>query len=101
MARPAGEDPILASSRFEAMASLVVWVVASVYTVTYCYLFGYDRPLDSLTFVLGFPDWVFWGIVVPWGICVLLSAWFAFGFIRDVDLGHDPEDADAEEEGHA
>lgn len=98
MARRADEDPILASSRVEAIAALVVWGVATVYTVTYCYLFGYGRPLESLTFVLGFPDWVFWGVIVPWVVCLFLSAWFAFGFIRDVDLGHDPDEGTEEDQ---
>ena len=74
-----------------------------VYTVTYCYLFGYNRSLESLTFVLGFPDWVFWGVVVPWLVCVVFSWLFAFVLVKDVDLGVDPdeptEEADDEETG--
>lgn len=86
------EDPVLRSARREAIAVLLTWVAALTYTVTYCYLHGYGRSLGSLTFVLGFPDWVFWGIVVPWLLCCLLSTWFAFRFIRDEDLGEDGND---------
>jgi len=88
------EDPVLRSSRREALLVLCVWLVALTYTVTYCYLYGYNRPLASLTFVLGFPDWVFWGILVPWGACLVFSWVFCTFFMRDEDLGEDTEEAD-------
>jgi hypothetical protein len=37
------------------------------------------------------PAWVFWGVVLPWGVCLLFSVWFCFGYIADDDLGRDPE----------
>ena len=52
---------------------------------------GMDRP----TFVLGFPDWVFWGILAPWSACVVFSFWFGATFMRDEDLGEElPEQED-------
>jgi len=66
-----------------------MWLVAMTYTVTYCYLFGYERSLDSLTFVWCFPDWVFWGIIAPWGVCLVLSTLFAFWVMGDESLGED------------
>jgi branched-chain amino acid transport system permease protein len=35
---------------------------------------------------------VFYGVVLPWGICTLISGVFAFGFMQDADLG-DTDDA--------
>ena len=43
--------------------------------------------------MLWFPDWVFWGIVVPWVICVLVSVVFAFRIMGDEPLG---DEIDAE-----
>ena len=40
----------------------------------------------TLEFVLGFPSWVFWGIVVPWGVCTVIACWLSFAFIRDEPL---------------
>jgi hypothetical protein len=71
------------------------------YTVTYCYLFGYNRPIESLTFVMGIPDWVFWGVVTPWFVCLVLSAFFAFVLIKDIDLGKDPDEPTEEAAGDA
>ncbi|HMC67096.1 MAG TPA: DUF997 family protein [Gemmataceae bacterium] len=91
MPRPP-EDPVLRSSRREAIVVLLMWLGALAYTVTYCYLFGYNRSFESLKFVWGFPDWVFWGIIAPWSVCLVLSYLFATFFMRDEDLGEDPEE---------
>ena len=88
-------EPVLRSARREALCVLGIWLAAMSYTVTYCYLHGYNRSLDSLKFVLGFPDWIFWGVLVPWGVCIVLSVWFGATFMRDEDLGEElPEQED-------
>ncbi|MCE9606282.1 MAG: DUF997 family protein [Planctomycetia bacterium] len=95
------EDPVVTSSRREAIWTLLIWCTALVYSVSYCYRYGYNRPLDKslagMKFYFGWPDWVFWGIVVPWLTCVVVSALFAFVFMRDGKLADDL-DVDAEEE---
>ena len=85
------EDPVLKSSRREAVFVLTVFLAALVYTTGYCGLYAYGRSPDSLKFVFGFPDWVFWGVVVPWGACVLVSCGFAAFFMVDEDLGEEVE----------
>jgi len=91
-------DPAVTSARREALVVVVIFTVAMFYTVGYCYLNGYYRPPETLTFQFGFPDWVFWGIIVPWGVCLLLSFWFGHRFVRDTDLGQsaDPDGNDLE-----
>jgi hypothetical protein len=94
MSKPT-DDPVLRSARREAIVVLCAWLAAMAYTVTYCYLHGYNRKIESLTFVLGFPDWVFWGIVVPWSLCIVFSFYFGATFMRDEDLGEElPEQED-------
>ena len=90
------EHPLIRSARREALVAVAMWFVALVWSVgvctTYGYvrdpksLSGYGRDPESLTFVLGFPDWVFWGMIVPWAACTAASGWFAFGFMKDEDL---------------
>jgi hypothetical protein len=92
---PPTEDPVLRSARKEAVVVFLIWLAALLYTIPYCYLNGYNRPVESLKFVLGFPDWVFWGILTPWTVCVLLSLYFGHHFMRDEDLGEElPEQED-------
>jgi len=85
---PAAEDPLLHSARREAIVSLALAALALAYTIGYAALFGYGRTGESLTFVLGIPDWVFWGIVIPWLACLGASWWFSFWFVEDDILEH-------------
>lgn len=87
------EDPLLRSGRREALAVMATWLAALSYTVTYSYKHGYGRALEDLRFVLGFPDWVFWGVLLPWGICFLVSYLFSHVFMTDGDLGENRADS--------
>jgi hypothetical protein len=87
-------DPVLRSARREAVVHMLLWVVALTWSVGWCYSHGYGRDPATLSFVWGIPDWVFWGIVLPWAICVGLSWLSAYVFMRDEDLGAEPEEAD-------
>ena len=87
------EDPVLVSSRKEALVVLAIWTVACVYTVGYCAAFGWQREPQSLEFVLGVPDWIFWGVLVPWTVCTLLSFWVSNFLIKDQDLGEEQAEA--------
>jgi hypothetical protein len=84
------EDPVLRSARREALVILIIWLGALLSTIITCYRLGYDPPAHELRFVLGFPSWVFWGVITPWLACLALSFWFAYGFMKDEDLGDDP-----------
>jgi hypothetical protein len=48
------------------VCALGLWLAAMSYTVGYSVWRGYGRDWETVTFVLGFPDWVFWGIITPW-----------------------------------
>jgi len=87
------EDPVLISSRREALISFATWGITTVYCIGYCARHAYGRSIDDLKYIFGFPDWVFWGIVVPWGACILFSFIFAAVWMRDEDLGEDPPGA--------
>lgn len=123
------EDPILVSSRREALIVFAAWLVALTWSVSYCYSNGYvsdikrisdsqsvevkqsadpdalpelwvdrGRGPERIKFVLGFPDWIFWGVALPWWVCTAFSLWFGAFIVRDEDLGADIE---AEDEPYA
>ena len=96
------EDPVVTSGRREAIFTLGLWLAAAIYTVSYCGLHGYGRTPDAAHFVLWFPDWVFWGIVVPWLVCAVISTWFALCVMQDAPLASaedaPPDDPLTEEE---
>ena len=79
----------LNSSRREAFISFGIWLGACVYSIGVCYRWGYGRDAATLTYVLGFPDWVFWGVVAPWSVCTALCFVMAYFVIQDEDLGEE------------
>ncbi len=95
-------------ARGEALFSLLVWALALVWALGYCYLFGYLHKADSwvvraglakvrtsadLTYSLGMPDWVLYGIVVPWLACSAVTILYCLIGMHDDDLGTEAEEA--------
>ncbi|HUE72140.1 MAG TPA: DUF997 family protein [Pirellulaceae bacterium] len=108
--RAATPDPILQSAWREALTVFGTWGVALVWSFGYCAWFAYPgrdnmaEAAGKLTYVFGFPSWVFWGIVLPWLCCVAASFVLSRFVITDADLGMDPDEAMREiigEEGDA
>ncbi len=100
MSRPPDkEQQLLRHARREGLLIMVVWAVALCWSVGTGYYLGYD-PHREIRLILGMPDWVVWAIVLPWSVLLVFSGWFCFGFMADDDLGRDPEEAPAKEDGH-
>jgi hypothetical protein len=83
------EDPVLTSSRREAVLVFAIWAVACVCSIGVCYRLGYDRDVTTMTYVFGFPDWIFWGVIVPWTVCTALCFVVPRFVITDEDLGEE------------
>jgi hypothetical protein len=105
-------DPVFRNSLREAWVILGAWGTCFIYTVTYCYLYGYlshepmaestgpsigalmgsmeelNRDPGSLTTPLGLaiPDWIFYGVVGPWIVCILFSLWFCLFYFEEDEL---------------
>lgn len=84
---PQQEDPLLTSARREMFVTFAIWLIAMIYTIGVSVTCGYGRKPESLTYVLGFPDWIFWGVITPWATATVVSAVFAMGFMQDAPLG--------------
>lgn len=89
------EDPLVRSARREALLIFLIWCVTATYCISYCARYGYGR--EELTFTLGFPSWVFWGVLVPWGVCTLLAIVFTNFVIKDDPLGDEADNPDVPE----
>jgi hypothetical protein len=90
--RPGKEQRLLRNARREGLLIMAVWALCLVWSVGSGYLLGYHRNPDDIRLILGMPDWVFWSVVLPWGLCLLFSAWFCFFYMADDDLGRDPDE---------
>ena len=99
----------LRNARRESLLVAGIVLVALIWTVGYCSLRGYQHPADSwlvtsglavnrtsedLTTILGIPDWVFVGVVLPWIVCTIITIALSLRGLADDDLGAEQETAD-------
>jgi hypothetical protein len=99
-APPGKEQQLLRHARREGLLIMLVWAAALAWSTGAGYVLGYRRDPAEVGLILGMPDWVFWAVVLPWGLALLFSSWFCFVFMADDDLGRDPEDKASPESGH-
>ena len=88
---------MLVHARREAVVAFGVWLTAGLWTIGYCGVFGYGQE-GEIELISGIPSWVMWGVFVPWTLCTIVSSLLATFFIRDADLGEDPEEQRGEHE---
>jgi hypothetical protein len=87
---PAGkEQRLLRHARREGLLIMAVWTAALVWSIGIGYFFGYVPSVEEADVLFGMPRWVFWSVVVPWGLCLAFSVWFCFFYMADDDLGQD------------
>lgn len=91
---PPQDDPVLRSSRREALIIGAVWLASTVYCCAFSYAYGYPHHghalgAEDVRPVLGVPWWFFWGVIAPWAVCAVFTFWFAGFFMTDDDLGPD------------
>jgi hypothetical protein len=86
---PEPADPLLRNARRELLFIVALWAVALVWTVGVSYALGYGRPADQIKLILGMPDWVFFGVLLPWLFCSAATLWFGLRLMADDDLGRE------------
>ncbi len=89
-------DPVVEHAQHEAIIIGLAWAAATAFCCWYSWMYGYstyERPLSEADVHpiagIGVPSWVFWGYLVPWGVCTLFTFWFAGFYMKDDDLGSD------------
>lgn len=104
---PAAARTLFRHARREALLVACVWAAALLWTVGCCYVMGYAHTADDWpvrlglveagarrpALVLGFPDWIFWGVLVPWVACSCFTVVFGLRLMADDDLGDDTHEA--------
>jgi hypothetical protein len=78
-------DPVFKNASREAKAALLLFAGSFVWVLGVAAWKGYGRK--DVEFIWGFPDWVFWGIALPWLAGLLASLAFGLKFMKDDDLG--------------
>lgn len=89
------DDPVLRSAKREAVLVLAFCFLTMAWVLGVCWMLGYNRKPGEITFWYGVPDWVLWGIAVPWLTCTVISSGYAVFAMRDNELGDElPESTD-------
>lgn len=78
-------DPVFLHSRHEAEVIFLVWLIALVWAVPFCYLTGYGEAVQLET-VFGVPSWAFWGIAFPWFVANVFTVWFCLRHMHNDPL---------------
>ena len=88
-------DPVLINARREAVIILIVFGIHMVWSITWCYWYGYHLPPDEpVNTLLGIPTWIFWGVIVPWLVVDLFAIWFCLWYVALDPLGEEAEESE-------
>lgn len=77
------ESRSLRQSRRELWLILLAWLGCALWVIGYCTANGYDLAPEEVSTVLGFPGWVFWGVVAPWMAANIFTFWFCLRFLKN------------------
>lgn len=85
-------DPVFVNSLRETVVIISLFLLFLLWTVAVSFYLGAEQTFLSqdgkpLSLVWGMPNWVFYGIFLPWMIVNLIGIWFCFGFMKNDDLG--------------
>jgi len=98
--------PVYLNSLRETFLILLTWIVFAIWVVGYSLRYGYNLHSDTFSTVIGIPEWVFWGIGLPWILAIFITIGFAVFVVKDDPLEEsdeaptdEQEFADSDEQG--
>ena len=71
------------SSQTETIVILIIWSVICLWVMLSSHFLGYAKDTSDVKILFGMPSWVAWSIALPWLVSIIVSVWFAFGFMKD------------------
>jgi len=102
MTDPEPARKLLRNAYRELAVCVVVWLLAMAWTLGVCLLYGYrhdpeswivkngfvkSRQAADITLWFGFPDWIFFGVVLPWVVVTIFTMVYCLAWMPDDDLG--------------
>ena len=83
------EDPRYEQANREALWAIGYWLAFTVVVTGLAWWLGYNKPADELSFVLGFPAWFFWSVLVTSVVFSVIPLWIIRRSFVDVPLTPD------------
>lgn len=47
-----------------------------------CYVLGYGKDASEIRIIAGIPEWVLYGVIIPWVIMVIFTAVYGFFIMK-------------------
>jgi uncharacterized membrane protein YhdT len=83
------EDPRYAQANREAWWAVGYWALFTVVVTGLAWWLGYEKAADELTFVMGFPTWFFWSVLMTSLVFSAIPVWIIRRNFKDVPLTRD------------
>jgi uncharacterized membrane protein YhdT len=83
------EDPRYEQANREARWAIGYWLAFTVVVTGLAWWLGYEKPASELSFILGFPAWFFWSVLVTSVVFSVIPAMIIRRHFRDVPLTPD------------
>lgn len=66
----------------EFKVSIIVGGLFILVSCVISYLMGYSRSPEDIKLILGFPDWIFFGVLLPWILIVLFTIFYSLTLMK-------------------
>ncbi len=70
-------------SRREFAGILITWGVFMIWVIGYASARAYPDDPSAMPLLLGFPQWIVWGIALPWLAATLVTIFFSLRIMKD------------------
>jgi len=74
-------DSEFRQARREALHIVILSGICMLWTIGYCGIFAYDTV--AVTLLGGIPQWVIFGVALPWLSATVYSLWFALVHMKE------------------
>lgn len=65
-------------SKKEFKKGVIITAFYILFSTILSYYLGYKRTYPDIKLILGFPDWIFYSVLIPWIAIVIYTIYFAF-----------------------
>lgn len=72
-------------ARRELIYIMIAWIAFMVWVIGYAKLHAYPKDPSQIRLMVGLPEWVLWGVAVPWIAATGFTVWFALAVMRDLE----------------
>lgn len=78
-----GQSYRLSLKEFRIATSVAALFIVSACVITY--FMGYNRNPEDIALIFGFPDWIFFGVLIPWVTIVAFTVIYSLFFMKGDD----------------